>query len=699
MVIQFICLYFWNSDIIKMKYLFLFITSFVFAQQTKKVDFISMNASLQPNAIEKSISGKVIYDFVVKSKIDTIKIDAVKMEFSDVKINGKSVPFKNSGKSLNLYKGYKKGKNKVEFTYSAKPKQTMYFVDNQIWTQGQGKYTSHWLPSFDDVNEKVIFTISAEFRNDFTVLSNGVLKNTTVNSKGNLKTWQYQMQKPMSSYLAMLAIGKFAKQTEISKSGTPLEFYLKEEDNDKFATTYKYSAAIFDFFEREIGVNYPWEIYRQVPVMDFLYAGMENTSATIFAQDFVVDEIGYNDRSYVNVNAHELAHQWFGDMITAQSGKHHWLQEGFATYYALLAEKELFGEDHFNFELYQTAETLQRASKTDTIPLMNEKASSLTFYQKGAWALHYLRTNIGDDAFRKAVKNYLNNYGFKNVNTDDFLAEVNKVSKFDTTHFKKVWLEQSGFEVNEALAILKKNKFISDYLSLTEQFEKPLVEKKSQFEAILNSTAFYPLKEEVVYQLQEVPFEEKKELLTKAMQTNDLKVRQAIAVTMKQIPSDFKSEYNTLLNDASYQTREIAFKNLMAQFPEERITLLDKTKDWMGFNSKNLRVAWLTLALATKEYQNEKKVLFYDELLTYSTPKFEANTRQNAIVNLLFLNKADKNVLPNLVNGLTHHKWQFTKFCREKIREMLKQDTFKKYFEELLPTLPELEKVQLQKLL
>lgn len=686
-----------------MKYLFLFITSFVFAQHTKKVDFISMNASLKPNAIEKSISGKVVYDFVVKSKIDTVKIDAVRMEFSEVKINGKSVPFKNSGKSLNLYKGYKKGKNKIEFSYSAQPKQTMYFVGDastgQIWTQGQGKYTSHWLPSFDDVNEKVVFNLSVDFRNDFEVLSNGILKNVSYNSKGNIKTWNYQMQQPMSSYLVMLAIGKFVRQNETTVSGTPLEYYLREEDASKFTTTYKYSKEIFDFFEREIGVKYPWEVYRQVPAMDFLYAGMENTSATIFAQDFVVDEIGFNDRTYVNVNAHELAHQWFGDMITAQSGKHHWLQEGFATYYALLAEKELFGEDHFNFELYQTAETLQRVSKTDTIPLMNEKASSLTFYQKGAWALHYLRSNIGEDSFRKAVKNYLNKYGFKNVNTDDFLTEVNKVSKFDTDTFKKVWLEQSGFQVQEALAQLKKNKFISDYLALSEQFEKPFAEKKQQFETILRSEAFYPLKEEVIYQVQEVPFEEKKDLFIIAMQTNNLKVRQTIAATMKQIPADFKTEYVTLLDDKSYHTREIAFKNMMAQFPDDRFSLLDKTIDWIGFNDKNLRIAWLTLALATKEYQNENKVAFYDELLAYSTPKFEANTRQNAIVNLLYLNKADKNVLPNLVNGLVHHKWQFTKFCREKIREMVKQNTFRKYFEELLPTLPENEKSQLQRLI
>jgi len=664
-----------------------------------------MHADLFPNAIEKSVSGKVVYDFVVKSKIDTIRIDAVRMEFSEVKINGKQVDFSNSGKSLNLFQGFKKGKNKVEFTYAAKPKQTMYFVGDssvgseQIWTQGQGKYTSHWLPSFDDVNEKVVFNLSVAFRSDFTVLSNGVLKNTVFNSKGNLKTWKYTMQKPMSSYLVMLAIGKFAKKTETTKSGAPLEFYLKEEDQDKFATTYKHSKEIFDFFEREIGVNYPWEVYRQVPVMDFLYAGMENTTATIFAQDFVVDEVGFNDRTYVNVNAHELAHQWFGDMVTAQSGKHHWLQEGFATYYALLAEKELFGEDHFNYELYQTAETLQRASKKDTIPLMHEKASSLTFYQKGAWALHYLRENIGADAFRKAVKSYLKKYGFQNVNTDNFLNEVKKVSKFDTEKFKKVWLEKSGFEIQEALTILKKNKFIKDYLSLTELYETPLSEKKTRFETLLKSEHFYPLQEEVIYQLQNVPVEEKKELLVTAMQSNNLKARQAIAATLKEIPLDFKEEYKTLLNDESYITKEIALKSLWQQFPEDRFELLDKTNTWIGFNDKNLRVTWLSLALATKDYKNEEKVKFYDELLDYSSSKFEANTRQYAIVNLLFLNKMDQNVLPNLVNSLVHHKWQFSKFGRDKIRELVKQEVFKKYFEELFPKLSEAEQVQLKKIL
>ena len=320
----------------------LFFFPLSFAQQIDKVDFIKCDAFVLPNASDKSISGTVTYEFKVTKIIDTIKIDAKNMELSNVMINDELVKFNNYGKTLDLFEGFKKGKNKLTFQYNAKPKQTIYFTgtdDNlQIWTQGQGKYTSHWLPSFDDVNEKVIFNLSVKFQNGYNIISNGVFKN--VNHKRNgyengFSKYNFQMQQPMSSYLVMLAIGNFEKQTATTKYGTPLEFYLDKNDVSKFESTYRYSIELFDYLEQEIGVKYPWGIYRQVPVRDFLYAGMENTTSTIFSQDFVVDSIGFNDRNYVNVNAHELAHQWFGNFITAQSGKHHWLQEGFATYYAL----------------------------------------------------------------------------------------------------------------------------------------------------------------------------------------------------------------------------------------------------------------------------------------------------------------------------------------------------------------------------
>ena len=666
-----------------------------------KVDFISANSELQINSDNKSISGKVTYVFEVKSAIDTIRIDAINMHFQNLKINNKKVDFKNSGKELQLFIGYKKGKNKLTFEYEATPKQTLYFVSEgdgkQIWTQGQGKYTSHWLPSFDNENEKVIFNTSITFQKDFQVISNGVLTQKSV--KDSLATWRYKMPHPMSSYLVMLAIGKFEKKTDVTQSGTPLEFYIAPEDSQKFEPTYRYSKQIFDFFEKEIGVNYPWKIYRQIPVKDFLYAGMENTTSTLFAQDFVVDSIGFNDRTYINVNAHELAHQWFGDMVTAKSGQHHWLQEGFATYYALLAEKEIFGEDYFNWELYEIAERLIAASKSDTIPILNPKASSLTFYQKGAWALHYLQEKIGYKVFQQAVKNYLEKYKFKNVDTDDFLAEINKLSDFDTQKFKSDWLESAVFQTEDVLQILNKSPFIRAYFEISELKDLSFEQKKHTYTTILKGNAFYPLKEEIVYQLQSIPYEEKKELLKVAMQTGDFKTRQAIAKTLKTIPTDFKSEYLTFFVDSSYITREISLNKYWSEFPEERIFVLEKSKNWIGLNDKNLRVLWLTLALATPNFEQENKPHYYDELLDYAKPVYESNLRQNAITKLLFLDKNDQNTLKYLVNALVSHRWQFVKFARDNIRNLLKSEIHRKFFQDMLVQLPEAEKNQLNRLL
>lgn len=682
-------------------YFLLLIPSLLLAQQNAKVDFKTANSKLTLNFEKQTVAGTISYEFEVKSSIDTIRIDAVNMNFTNVKINNKEVIFKNSGKELQLYKGYKKGKNTLTFNYQATPKQALYFVGEgdgkQIWTQGQGKYTSHWFPSFDDENEKVIFNNTITFASDFEVVSNGILLEKT--TKDTLTTWNYEMSHPMSSYLLMMAIGKFEKQTVKTASGTPLEFYIMPEDVAKFEPTYRYSQQIFDFFEKEIGVAYPWKMYRQIPVKDFLYAGMENTTSTIFAQDFVVDSIGFNDRSYLNVNAHELAHQWFGDMVTAKSGKHHWLQEGFATYYALLAEEAVFGSDYFNFQLYEIAERLIGASRSDTIPVLNPKASSLTFYQKGAWALHYLRENVGHKNFQKAVKSYLQKYQFKNVDTDEFLAEINKVSDFDTNTFKKDWLESSVFQTEDVLKILNKNPFIRAYFEVSELKDKPFVEKETTYRNLINGNAFYPLKEEVIYQLQSVSYQDKKEILKLAMQKGDVKTRQAIAKTLDSIPDDFKADYLTFLDDKSYITREIALNKYWSEFPEERMLILNKSRDWVGLNDKNLRVLWLTLALATKDFEQDKKATYYDELLDYATPKYESNLRQNAIMKLLFLDKNDQNTLKYLVNALVSHRWQFVKFARENIRSLLKSSIHRTFFEEMVEQLPEREKMQLNRLI
>lgn len=683
-----------------MKKLFflLFLTQIIKAQQYKKVDFIQCNAFLTPNQFEKSISGTIQYEFNVLNNIDTVKIDAKSMSFTNVLINGKSVQFKNSDKTLDLFEGFKKGMNTVSFEYSAKPKQTLYFIGEgdylQIWTQGQGKYTSHWLPSFDDVNEKVIFNLSVNFRNDFEVLSNGILNDKTHNSKGNIITWKYQMQKPMPSYLVMLAIGKFIKQTDITKTGTQLEYYLDRNDADKFEPTYRYSKQMFDFLENEIGVKYPWGIYRQVPVRDFLYAGMENTTSTIFAQDFVVDEIGFNDKNYVNVNAHELAHQWFGDFITAKESKHHWLQEGFATYYALLAEKEIFGSDYFNYELFQMAEQLKLAAKSDTIPVLNEKASSLTFYKKGAWALHYLRSQIGECKFQKAVKRYLKKYAFKNVDTDDFLAEIKKVSKFDTDKFKKEWLEDYDFRWNDAISILNKSEFIIDLQKVKELEVLPFDDKEDQFLTLMKKNSYYPVQQEILLQTSVVDFEHKKELVDLAFNNNNLKVRQALAQSFIKIPSEYKKQFETLLNDESYLTKEIALFRLWSNFPDERNRYINLFQNENGLNY-NLKIAHLTLQLVSQQVGLDEKQNAIQELEQLTKSPYESGVRQNALETLINFKLISNSVLTSLIDASMHHKWRFVSYAKNELRKITTNDDYKFQIEQLIP---QLNSVQIERL-
>jgi aminopeptidase N len=684
-----------------MKYTLLFFTAFTFAQQTQFVDFKTVSGQLTVNVVEKTISGTVDYQFEILKPIDTIRIDAKNMIFSNVQIDNRETVFISTDKELKIVGNFQKGENHLTFQYSAKPKQALYFVnmDNsevQIWTQGQGRYTSNWFPSFDDVNEKVIFSLGVTYDSAYQVISNGILESKKINT--NQTHWQYKMEKPMSSYLLMLAIGKYDKKELKAKSRIPLEYYLENKDADRFEPTYRYSKRIFDFLEKEIGVKYPWEIYREIPVRDFLYAGMENTTSTLFATRYVVDSIGFEDRNYTNVDAHELAHHWFGDLITAESSTHHWLQEGFATYFAALAEREIYGDDFFYSKLYDTAQQIKFASRTDSIPVLNAKASSLTFYEKGAWALFVLHESIGDKAFKKAIKSYLKKYAYQTVNTQNFFDEIKKVSDFDLDKFQKTWLESIVFDTATANTLLSKNKSIQVRLEVDKLKKTALAEKEDFLSKTLDSDIYSSVKEAIVNQLENEKYESKKALLLQALKTNDLQVRQAVAASLTKIPEDFRVEYESLLDDKSYQTQEVALYWLWRNFPEHRARYMDKSKNWVGFNDYNLRTLWLSLALSTPNYANDSEVLI-SELIAFSSAKYEATTRQNALEKLIAFKIINDAVLTNLVSATTHHMWQFSKFGRDTIRLLLKNTDLRASFERILTNLNPDEQFQLKRLL
>ena len=245
---------------------------FLYAQQTEYVDFIKLNARITVVPDSSKVVGRLKYRFKILKDIDSVFIDAADMVFSDVLLNDSIVGFTNDKKKLWLKSSFKADNSyAVSFTYKVKPKKALYFLkrndDWNIWTQGQGKYTSNWLPSFDDVNEKVEFDLSYIFYGDYEVLSNG----DKVDNEyfGSLGQWFFDSKKPMSSYLVALAIGKYDVKTETSNSGIPLEYYYYPEDSLKVEPTYRYTKQMFDFLENEIGFAYPWQNYKKCLYMTF----------------------------------------------------------------------------------------------------------------------------------------------------------------------------------------------------------------------------------------------------------------------------------------------------------------------------------------------------------------------------------------------------------------------------------------------
>ena len=391
---------------------------------------------------------------------------------------------------------------------------------------------------------------------------------------------------------------------------------------------------------------------------------MENTSLTIFSDSFVVDSIAFNDKNYITVNVHELAHQWFGDLVTAKSSEHHWLQEGFATYYALLAERDVFGDDHYYWQLYENAQELiaQDLSGQST-SLLDPKSSSTTFYKKGAWALHVLREKVGDSAFKSAVKTYLDKYQFSNVETTDFISEVETASEQDLTVFVNQWLVEKQLPKDAMINSLEKSTFMQEYFMI--DCEVYTSKCKDYMSSYISDKA----KVKVVGQIPD-------KIDASAFQ-NSLEVRKAIAQYVDRIPLELKSQYESLLEDKSYVTIEAALYNLWANFPLERVKYLQKTKDIIGFNDYNVRLLWLALHLNTVEFQPERKQDILNEIISYSMPVRHFELRLNAFNYLKLLGGFEEQSIRSVIDATTHHNWRFSKYAKSLLQELEQNESYK----------------------
>lgn len=656
------------------------------AQQIHQIDITHSNVDVNIIPDQEQIQGEVIYDFEILEFTDSLVVDARNLEILEVKFNGKAVEFnyKDMAK-LKVFKPFKKGdEHKIAITYKAKPNKAMYFIKTanqkvkQIWTQGQGKYSSNWIPSFDDMNEKIEFDITISAPKEFVVLANGKL--IQKRKSADQIIWQYDMKKPMSSYLLAIAMGDFDFIQSESKSGIRIKNYFVADQQAMAEPTFKYTKDIFDYYENEIGVDYPWQEYKQVGVQDFLYAGMENTTLTIFSDSYMVDSIAQKDRSYCKVNAHEMAHHWFGNLVTETEATHHWLQEGFATYYALLAAKHIFGDDYFYYELFKSAMDL-KAQKPES--LLNPKAGSLTFYQRGAWVLVALRDKIGERSFKKAIKTYLNEHAYKNVNTHDFFNVVMAKSQMDLDGFIDRWLVEKEFPFHQAKAILNKNELTRRLLTLDAMDDKEFSDFVVQHPDVYKQKDQVKVVDYFVRRASILADTLRNQVYKSALQSPFMENGQSVAVHISKIPSSLKSDFENLLTYQSYKTVEYALLKLSTNFPESLPRYLDQTKDIDGFRDKNVKTLWLALALITPDYQKDLKYNYYNTLVEFTRAHQPYGLRINAFRYLAQLEAFNEAALENLIQACLHPVWQFSKFSRQLLDKLIEQPAYRGLIEHI----------------
>ena len=437
------------------------IVALVWAQQItpreRLVDMEHMRLQVRFAPERGTVYGLVTHGFTpLRPGIDSLVLDAVKIDVEDVRHRDQSVRFINTGERLiirfaaPLQEGVR---DSITIRYMATPRKGIYFIGwrdktnrarKQIWTQGQGIDHRHWIPAYDDPNDKLITETIITFDSRYQVLSNGTLIDTTRNPDGSL-TWHYRMQKPHSLYLLMIAIGEYGIERRQTSRGLPLLLYYYPDRRECcLEPTYRYSVEMVEALEEELGVPFPWEKYAQVPVADYIYGAMENTTATVFGDFFHVDDRGYLDRSYVEVNAHELAHQWFGDYVTARSAAHMWLQESFATHYARFFVGKVFGADAYAWGRRTEHNMALSAGQKDNLPIVHPNPGYARVYQKGSAVLDMMRYTFGNEVYRKVITHYLKKHPYDVVETNDLYQAFQDAAGLSPDWFFQQWLYRGG---------------------------------------------------------------------------------------------------------------------------------------------------------------------------------------------------------------------------------------------------------------
>ncbi len=405
-----------------------------------RITHLKLSAKL--SFAHKSIAAVATLDVVRSSPTATeMPLDAIAFDLHKVHVDGQAVNYTYDGRVLTVPLGKKKAA-KITIGYTAVPRKGLYFLEpdaevkdrpRQVWSQCQEEDARHFVPCHDAPHEKMTTEMSIAVPKGLYVLSNGALISRKPEKTG-LERFHWKMNEPHSSYLLTLVAGEFSEIEDMAGT-VPLSFLVPKGREEDARRTFGRTKEMIALFAKLTGQPYPWNRYAQVVVSDFIFGGMENTTATTMYEHILIDKRAALDITSEDLVAHELAHQWFGDFLTCRDWAEGWLNEGFATYFEHIWQEHTEGHDAYEYGLLTDLHGyLGEAAGRYKRPIVCRDYDAPLdlfdrhLYEKGALVLHVLRMELGDDTFFAGIKKYVATHAKGIVETRDLRAALESVS-------------------------------------------------------------------------------------------------------------------------------------------------------------------------------------------------------------------------------------------------------------------------------
>ncbi|WP_353932864.1 M1 family metallopeptidase [Okeanomitos corallinicola TIOX110] len=421
--------------------------------------FLDLNLDIPHQSYHGNCSIRIL---PIRNNIESLTLNAVNLNIQSVKVDEVPQHFEYDGEKLCIHLSQPTkidDRFLIAIAYSVeKPQRGIYFIQpdkhyphkpTQVWTQGEDEDSRYWFPCFDYPGQLSTSEIRVRVPKPLIAISNGELIDTV--DDGEYKIYHWSQQQVHPTYLMTLAVSDFAEIHD-EWQGKPVTYYVEKGRKADAQRSMGKTPRMIEFLSEKYGYSYPFPKYAQVCVDDFIFGGMENTSTTLLTDRCLLDERALLDnRNTESLVVHELAHQWFGDLLVIKHWSHAWIKEGMASYSEVMWTEHEYGDDEAAYyRLLEACSYLSEDGSRYRRPMVTHvyrEAIELYdrhIYEKGSCVYHMIRAELGEELFWRAIHRFVQDHAHQTVETVDLLRSIEKATGRNLTFLFDQYVYRGG---------------------------------------------------------------------------------------------------------------------------------------------------------------------------------------------------------------------------------------------------------------